>query len=61
MKTDEVMAALWKIKEEIARENGYDLERLGAMLQEKERIHGVVSRAPSRRDRRPDTEGREVS
>ena len=41
---DEVITALWKVKEDIAREHDYDVNRLGAMVREKEReyIHRVV-------------------
>jgi hypothetical protein len=48
---DEVIAALWKIKEDIAREHDYDVNRLGAMIREKEREHArrVVDRARSQR------------
>ena len=48
---DEVIAALWKIKEDIAREHDYDVNRLGAMIREKERGHArrVVDRARSQR------------
>ena len=44
---DEVIVALWKIKEDIAREHDYDLDRLGAMVREKEREYAyrVVDRA----------------
>ena len=48
---DEVIAALWKIKEDIAREHYYDVDRLGAMIREKEReyAHRVVDWADSTR------------
>lgn len=36
---DEVIAALWKTKEDIAREHDYDVERLGAMVRERERAY----------------------
>ena len=51
---DEVIAALWKIKEDIAREHDYDVDRLGAMIREREReyAHRVVDWADSTR-RRP--------
>ena len=49
--TDEVIVALWKIKEDIAREHDYDVDRLGAMVREKEREYAyrVVDRARSPR------------
>ena len=48
---DEVIVALWKIKEEIAREHEYDVDRLGAMVREKEREYAyrVVDRARSKK------------
>ena len=48
---DEVIAALWKIKEDIAREHDYDVDRLGAMIRKKEReyAHRVVDWADSTR------------
>ena len=61
---DEVMAALWKAKEDIARENDHDLERLGAMLRERERGYAgrVVDRTPCRKPEcRAAHEGRQVS
>ena len=36
---DEVIAALWKIKEDIAREHDFDVERLGTMVRERERAY----------------------
>ena len=33
---DEVIAALWTIKEDIAREHDFDVKRLGAMVRERE-------------------------
>ena len=35
--SDEVIEELWRIKDEIAREHGYDIESLAAYLQSKER------------------------
>ena len=35
--TDEIIKELWQIKDSIAREHGYDLDRLAADLQSKER------------------------
>ncbi len=48
---DEVIVALWKIKEDIAREHDYDLDRLGAMVREKEREYAyrVEDRARSKK------------
>ncbi len=34
---DEVIEEVWRIKDEIAREHGYDLDRLGAYFQRRER------------------------
>ncbi len=61
---DEIIAPLWKIKEDIAREHDYDVARLGAMIREREHghAHRVVDWAPSRkRQCRSIREGREVS
>jgi len=35
---DEVITALWKIKDEIGREHDYDVRRLAAMVQQKEQV-----------------------
>lgn len=42
--TDEIIKELWHIKDNIAREHGYDLEALVAYLQDKERAgdHHVI-------------------
>lgn len=47
---DEVISALWKTKEDIAREHGFDVKRLGAMLRQRERAYAdrVVDWSPSR-------------
>lgn len=37
---DEVIRELWKIKDEIARQHGYDVERLVAQLRAKKRTEG---------------------
>ena len=37
---DEIIEELWRIKDEIAREHGYDVESLAAYLQSKERTEG---------------------
>ena len=37
---DEIIEELWRIKDEIAREHGYDIESLAAYLQSKERTEG---------------------
>ena len=61
---DEVITALWKIKEDIAREHDYDVERLGAMIRERERghTHRVVDWATSKKQEcRAGSEGLEVS
>ncbi len=34
---DEIIEEVWRIKDEIAREHGYDLDRLGAYFRERER------------------------
>ena len=36
---DEVITALWKIKDEISREHDYDLGRLAATVRRKEQEH----------------------
>ena len=36
---DEVIIALWKIKDEISREHDYDLSRIAAMVRKKEQEH----------------------
>ena len=36
---DEVITALWKIKDEISREQDYDLRRLAALVRKKEQEH----------------------
>ena len=61
---DEVIAALWKIKEDIAREHDFDVERLGAMVRERERAYSdrVVDWSHSKkRQRRAVRKEREVS
>ncbi len=53
---DEVIAALWKTKEDIAREHSFDVKRLGEMLRERERAYanGVIDWSHSkRRESRP--------
>ena len=37
---DEIIKELWQIKEDIAREHGYDIDALVAHLQTKERREG---------------------
>ena len=37
MMADEIIAEVWRIKDEIAREHGYDVDRLGAYFRERER------------------------
>ena len=34
---DEIIEEVWRIKDELAREHGYDLDRLGAYFRERER------------------------
>lgn len=48
--SDEIIEELWRIKDEIAREHGYDIESLAAYLQRKERTERrrVVDLSPSR-------------
>ena len=48
---NEVIAALGKIKEDIAREHGFDVKRLGAMLRERDRAYAdrVVGWSHSKR------------
>ena len=38
--SDEIIEELWRIKDEIAREHGYDVESLAAYLQSRERTEG---------------------
>ena len=57
---NEVIAALWKIKEDIAREHGFYVKRLGAMLRERDRAYAdrVVDWSHSkRRESRAVSEG----
>ena len=37
MMADEIIEEVWRIKDEIAREHGYDVDRLGAYFRERER------------------------
>ena len=37
MMADEILEEVWRTKDEIAREHGYDLDRLGAYFRERER------------------------
>ena len=48
---DEVIAALWEIKEDIAREHGFNVKRLGATLREKDHSYAdrVVDWSHSKR------------
>ena len=34
---DEIIEEVWRIKDELAREHGYDLDRLGAYFRKRER------------------------
>jgi len=36
---DEVISALWKVKDEISREHDYDLERLAVAVRRREQEH----------------------
>ena len=38
--SDEIIEELWRIKDSIAREHGYDIEALAAYLQNKKRAEG---------------------
>ena len=38
--SDEIIEELWRIKDSIAREHGYDIEALVAYLQSKEKAKG---------------------
>ena len=38
--SDEIIEELWRIKDSIAREHGYDIEALAAYLQSKEKAEG---------------------
>ncbi|MBK8752319.1 MAG: hypothetical protein IPL99_12045 [Candidatus Competibacteraceae bacterium] len=45
--TDEIINELWRIKDDIAREHRYDLDRLAADLRSKEQIqHGPTVLKP---------------
>ena len=50
--TDEIIKELWHIKDDIAREHGYDLDRLAANLKSTERpepvSNPVVATGPAR-------------
>ena len=37
MMADEIIEEVWRIKDDLAREHGYDLDRLGAYFRERER------------------------
>lgn len=47
---DEIIEEVWRIKDEMAREHGYDLDRLGAYFQqrERERMRQEEAAAPRR-------------
>ena len=59
--SDEVIEELWRIKDDMGREHGYDVARLAADLQSKQREEGqrVVDLRAVRKDdaRRPRHEG----
>ncbi|MCE2543915.1 MAG: hypothetical protein J4F30_10865 [Acidobacteria bacterium] len=38
--SDEIIEELWRVKDSIAREHGYDLERLVAALESRKYRHG---------------------
>lgn len=38
--SDEIIEELWRVKDSIAREHGYDIEALVAYLQSKEKAEG---------------------
>ena len=40
---DEIIKELWRVKDDLAREHGYDVRALAAYLQEKERREGSES------------------
>ena len=48
--TDPIVEEVRKVREELAREAGYDVKRLGARLQESQKRHGakLVTRPPQR-------------
>jgi len=48
---DDVLRELWRIKDELAAECGYDVETLGRALQEAERRSGRKTVSPPRRHR----------
>lgn len=48
---DAVLRELWRIKDELGAECGYDVEALGKALQEAEKRSGRKTVSPPRRDR----------
>lgn len=50
--TDPIVDEVHKVREQLAREAGFDLRRLVARLQESQKIHGdrLVTRPPKRID-----------
>ena len=48
--TDPIVDEVHRIREELAREAGHDLKRLGALIQESQKRHGdkLVTRPPQR-------------
>ena len=45
MMADEIIEEVWRIKDELAREHGYDVARLGAYFQRRERERARRERA----------------
>ncbi len=41
MKEDSIMREVWRIKDEIAAEYGYDVRALGKAMQERQRLSGA--------------------
>ena len=48
MMADEIIEEVWRIKDEIAREHGYDVDRLGAYFRERERQRAQRERESAR-------------
>ena len=47
---DEMIEEVWRIKDELAREHGYDVDRLGAYFRERERQRAQRERAQQEKE-----------